>query len=80
LEQISEHLINLFYTEYGNKLTQFKEDILVDSRDWAEEISARSPSISNRREIVKLTCSKLLQLYGGNFDLSSSPNPGDAEV
>lgn len=80
LERISEHLIRLFYQEYESKASEPRDDILVVSRDWAEEISAKSPSISNRREIVKLTCSRLLKLIDEDINLPSPSNPGDAEV
>lgn len=82
LENISERLIKLFYQEYGDELKEPMEEILRQSRDWAEEISSANPSISNRREIVKLTCSKLLELYDGfeGFSYVEPENPGDAEV
>ncbi len=85
LQKIGERLVNLLYDQYGNKLPIEKDQIITLCNDWANDIEIRNASIGNRRDMVKLTCSRLLHLYNhgtveGAPDIQPSSNPGDEEV
>lgn len=85
LERIGERLVELLYEQHGHSLSVSKEEALEACRNWAEEVSAREASISNRRYMVKLTASRLYHLYesgqiDNTFIPSESTSPGDAEV
>ena len=85
LERIGERLVDLLYEQYGAEIRVPKEKALTACYNWAEEASANNPSISNRRDMVKATVSRLLYLkrHGnleGQFVPPEVPAEGDAEV
>ncbi len=63
LQKIGERLVYLFYKTYGKKIEKSREDLLRECYGWADEIDAKDQSIQKRRDMVKLTCSRLIQLY-----------------
>ncbi len=68
LRAIGKRLVGLFYSEYGDKVRTPHEIILKDSKSWAEEIARGTASISNRRDMVKLCCSRLIDIYRTEFE------------
>lgn len=63
LQKIGERLVNLFCEAHGENLNLDRQEMLKASYEWAEEIDSKDQSIQKRRDMVKLTCSKLLQIY-----------------
>lgn len=86
LQRIGERLVNLIFETYQVEMQAFdKNQILKASHDWADEIDARNASISNRRDMVRLTCSRLLHMYHtGSLEEFAEPpdlsHAGDEEV
>lgn len=85
LERIGGRLVDLLYEQYGSELLVSKEGTLSACFSWAEEVFAKNASLSNRRDMVKLTASRLLHLKSTSI-LDSSITPpeppcfGDEEV
>lgn len=73
LQKIGERLLTLFYEAYGDKIEKSREDLLRECYEWADEIDVRDQSIEKRRDMVKLTCSRLIELYekGKGIQLAS---------
>lgn len=86
LQRIGERLVNLMFDTYQKEMQVFdKNSILAACHDWADEIDARNASISNRRDMVRLTCSRLLHMYHtGSLEGFAEPpelsHAGDEEV
>ncbi len=63
LHKIGERLVNLFCDAHGDRLSLDSREMLKASYEWADEIDSKDQSIQKRRDMVKLTCSKLLEIY-----------------
>ena len=63
LKAIGKRLVELFYQECGDKVQTPKDKTLRDSEVWAEMVAKGAASISSRRDMVKLCCSRLLDIY-----------------
>jgi len=74
LQKIGERLVTLFYEAYGGTIEKSREDLLRDCYEWADEIDIQDQSIEKRRDMVKLTCSRLIQIYnkGRGVEMGSS--------
>ena len=85
LQKIGERLVNLLFDSYEEIQVIDRSQVIAASQDWADEVDARNASIGNRRDMVRLTCSRLLHLYqtgslDGFSEVPPSTNPGDEEV
>ena len=76
LAEIGKRLIDLFYLDEGVKteVTVPKEDVISKIKDYAIEVSNKDRSLSDRRDMVRVTCSTLIYLYDNDelidFDFS----------
>ncbi len=85
LEKIGERLVNLLYDNYEEKFLIDRASTIAACYEWADDVHAKEASLKHRRDMVRLTCSRLLHLYhtgtlDGFTDISTSSNLGDEEV
>lgn len=81
LQKIGERLVTLFCDEYAADLDLDREDLVKASHGWANETDDREQSSQRRRAMVKLTCSKLLEIYDkGGGDRQKSRRPAQATI
>jgi hypothetical protein len=73
LTKIGKKLIELFYSEAKDEVTVPKDEVISKIEDIAVEISNTDQSTSDRRAMVKATCTTLIYLYNNDilkdFDL-----------
>lgn len=67
LQTIGSKLVDVFYDELGANLRVSKEEILNHINNKAKEIVESNISVSNRREMVKTTCTTLMLMYHDQF-------------
>jgi len=85
LEKIGERLVNLLYDNYGKMLLIDRASTIAACNEWADEVHAKEASLKHRRDMVRLTCSRLLHLYhtgtlDGFKDIPELSNHRDEEV
>lgn len=63
LEKIGYRLVKLFYEHSEKTLPLSIEELNEKIKSWAKQVYDNEASIRNRRDMVKLTCSRLMYLY-----------------
>jgi len=84
LEKIGNRLVNLFISHCDRPLPLNENDLQQKVKTWAKDTFEKETSIRNRRDMVRLTCSRLINLdKSGTLDENKPlpvEQPDDDEV
>jgi len=67
LTKIGYKLIDLFYSEVDNEVTIPKNEVMLKIKEIAIKISKIDQTASDRRAMVRATCTTLIYLYNNDF-------------